>query len=630
MFILSFCSKKVKNSMEIDKKAFIFMFFILLQCSFWGHLSADNDAVDFSDQKVKTVFWDSDAEEEGCPRRNTLGSYVVLTNLQPTDEYYQAVIELSSFRKAKKILFFKKEDIWDLIPVLKKLAPEYVTIITRPETIDVNFAYDILEMSVRLDSDPFPDFLYGFITGATAEDALNFVRNIIQAEQNPKKFPAKILEFAPSNQDEVEKNALSWARGYSSLSILHKQNTFPEKYISELSENAIIKFSGHGCPCGIDSSLMRKNLKNLNIYPAVVFGGPCYTGVTSGSFKINTDDEIEHQSIKPEDSFCLGLIKSGATAYIAALHSSKCIFAGQEMENALYTGNPMGHVLKSTYDSIILALQTRCLKLSRFEKDQIQQEMSGVWDRANDACSRILFGDPAFQVIQAVGTFPVSIETKIESGAISIKLKTHDILFNHSFRDLLHIGFGGTSQYNDRLVAKIELPDNFTSAGYLRAIKAYNPSLSIVPILFYCALEKWGGKKYLHIQVDLAHQRIKNQKNTVEIEIQEDATLVIKNFSQNAQTQIIVRLLGREACKQYQDMKTILEELAKDYKGSLSIELFDLDKEAHLSKDYALEEYPTMIFYDKDRNEIFFHGGILDKAHLQSLLKDLGLIYENM
>ena len=55
-------------------------------------------------------------------------------------------------------------------------------------------------MSTNLDTDPFSDFSYGYITGATAQDALNFVDKIIYAETHAiQNYPLKIGGYAASS-----------------------------------------------------------------------------------------------------------------------------------------------------------------------------------------------------------------------------------------------------------------------------------------------------------------------------------------------------------------------------------------------------------------------------------------------
>ena len=63
-------------------------------------------------------------------------------------------------------------------------------------------------MSTNLDTDPFSDFSYGYITGATAQDALNFVNKIIYAETHAiQNYPLNIGGYAASSLNYVYQGA---------------------------------------------------------------------------------------------------------------------------------------------------------------------------------------------------------------------------------------------------------------------------------------------------------------------------------------------------------------------------------------------------------------------------------------
>ena len=59
---------------------------------------------------------------------------------------------------------------------LKKLQPRYVCFIGRPEEISTEGIRVIHKMSRKMDEDPYADFIWGIITGWSAEDAMRIAR----------------------------------------------------------------------------------------------------------------------------------------------------------------------------------------------------------------------------------------------------------------------------------------------------------------------------------------------------------------------------------------------------------------------------------------------------------------------
>jgi hypothetical protein len=100
-------------------------------------------------------------------------TYIVLSSVGSTDQYYQAAQAISTYRNAP-IIQFNPDSLDLLLPILINVAPRYVAIVIKPTQLDINFVRKFLMMSTQLDSDPFSDFSYGFITGA-----LNFVTTLL-------------------------------------------------------------------------------------------------------------------------------------------------------------------------------------------------------------------------------------------------------------------------------------------------------------------------------------------------------------------------------------------------------------------------------------------------------------------
>jgi len=83
--------------------------------------------------------------------------------------------------------------------------------------------------------------------------------------------------------------------------------------------------------------------------------------------------------------------------------------------------------------------------------------------------------------------------------------------------------------------------------------------------------------------------------------------------------------LGADRCVPCKLMAPILEELRKDYAGTLQIESIDVWKNPGAAKEYGIRVIPTQIFYDASGKELFRHVGFLSKEDILAKWKDLGI-----
>ncbi len=81
--------------------------------------------------------------------------------------------------------------------------------------------------------------------------------------------------------------------------------------------------------------------------------------------------------------------------------------------------------------------------------------------------------------------------------------------------------------------------------------------------------------------------------------------------------------LGAGKCVPCKMMAPILEEMKKDYAGSLEVEFIDVWKNPDAAKQYGIEVIPTQIFYDATGKELFRHIGFFAKADILAKWKEL-------
>jgi hypothetical protein len=367
------------------------------------------------------------------PVKIDLGTYVIATNIKQSDGYYEAVKILADYRQAKVVLF-NVDKLDSLKNDLAKLNPRYVALLLKPTDIDINFQNRFLKMCTEIDDDPFCDFSYGYITGGTDAEAVGFVKNIIKAEK--EKLPHKILGVQPdSSMSRYESNAIrSYFVDWPLISLMFGKITdkplkglrkmteeeisnYIDKNTSDFENNTVIFMNGHGNPSGAPGGLSVKNMKKLNLFPAVFYDWPCYNGCVSRTFTWLTEEDINERKkrgrqlynlkekpIVPSDSMALSVIKAGVTASIAALESYPAGVTAEEPKFA-FSGESLGEARKRQYNVLIMAFISRGEKglVTRIYKDgdpsySDKEKGDSLRLMMTTAIGVILYGDPAFKI----------------------------------------------------------------------------------------------------------------------------------------------------------------------------------------------------------------------------------------
>ena len=86
--------------------------------------------------------------------------------------------------------------------------------------------------------------------------------------------------------------------------------------------------------------------------------------------------------------------------------------------------------------------------------------------------------------------------------------------------------------------------------------------------------------------------------------------------------------LGADKCIPCKMMAPILEELKKDYAGTINVEFIDVWKNPDKAKEYGISIIPTQIFYDAFGKELFRHEGFFSKEDILGKWKEFGINLE--
>lgn len=435
--------------------------------------------------------------------------YLVLTNLKPEDPYYKVVERIVAHRDASAVVSFSGDAFYSrqMLAALRKLQPDYAVFVTRPETLDPNFAYDAFEMSAMVDSDPFTDYLYGFVTGQSAAEALAFYERIIKAEGERAKLPKRMLRCGPSTVDTCTKQQRPGDAGFAVTSLYwdsrkHDKSPFMIQHLDKLRGNGVISMFGHGCPERVVHGYTPQMVRKSDLYPAVVFNGACYTGSTHRV--INDGDRRaarnSYRTIEPGGSLCLAFLGSGVTAYFGAFSPDRGNVSSYERQFAMTSGAPLGAVAKYSYDLIVMGNHGSWFSFPRFYEGQPNPVADGHRNHQTLQLigngTRVLFGDPQYQPFarQHDGYVQPEVVAQRER-EVTLRIVVHDAA-PESFFNVYH-------WLKDRLYCKWKLPEGVDGIAGVELGKVVAGDLALKAARPIWRVEQTKRGRYLHLEVDI-------------------------------------------------------------------------------------------------------------------------------
>lgn len=487
-------------------------------------------------------------------REDKKHSTVVLTNLPRTDPYFRAAEKLANAHGGSIVSFHPKRMV-ALRRRLQALAPRYVAAVLSPQDMDINIQRQMLALSTRMDSDPFCDFAFGWITGATAQHALSLVERSlrVQKEGLPKtEASGSVISGSKSYVYEGEKTPLQkelgweekniyWACVESDPNVL----AFVRDHIKELQHKGIVGLYGNGDPEGIWLFSGNRNMdrskhwphdpkkvgqdpkgempritagyfKNLDFGSAVVWSGTCHSGALHRVFvegdivsTFGTVDRITEYFIPEGRSLGGAILAAGPSAYLAPIgpnHGYACL---PERYRAVSTGMPLGDVMRTRYNEIIFAAGGK-LDIQLYEPgapklDEDPMRGGGV--------NRALFGDPQFKPFQGAKTNYLSEEISLLSGHKSGMQVRCEVVDEASgmFWDM----FGDDREKPERIYTTIDLQEGLPSVQEVSA-RGKSPGGEEIALSSPAwAEERIDGKRVLHLQVNAARGSLQKRGTVV-------------------------------------------------------------------------------------------------------------------
>ena len=265
------------------------------------------------------------------------------------------------------------------------------------------------------------------------------------------------------------------------------------------------------------------DLFEQNLFPAVVFSSTSYTGVTSKSLSVGSQSyKVMAEDLDPSRSFCLKVIASGATGYVAPVGPvSASLATSQEIERLVRTGECLGRVLKYTYDGVVLMRRESVLSFPPLVPGKRRPPDTRLDSRMRSAASRVLYGDPAYQPFTSGIGRPTKIATKKRSDALRISCRRTAEPEDREYclMDAYRVSVVDEKRRNnDQLRFAVELPKGFDRE--IKGVTVENMQKReerLRPSFVTCIQEKWGGRRLLHVQLDLPPLSIREQAFAVDV-----------------------------------------------------------------------------------------------------------------
>jgi rhamnogalacturonyl hydrolase YesR len=487
------------------------------------------------------------------PERKAKRSYVILTNAPETDAYFEAAKKLSSAHNGS-IVRFDPAKMLALRRKLSSLNPRYVAIVLKPQDIDINLQRQMIALSTRMDDDPFCDFAFGFVTGATAKESVSLVERSLRVPREglPKTIvtasvtsgrKSSVLSGAGmvlAKQLGYEGKAIYWSCVESDPQVLG----FVRSHIKEVQKNGVVIFTGNGDPEGIWLFSDRRNLDASRHWPfdptkvgydprgempritaeyfrgvdlggAVVWSGTCHSGVLHRAFVENDIvstfgkvDRVTEYTIPPGRSLGLAILSDGPSAYLAPIGPNHGYACSVELHRALSAGLSLGDVMRSRYNEIILGGGGN-LDISLYEPDG---PMLSENPMRGGGANRTLYGDPLLSPFPNSGKDYLRRRlASLPNGSLRVTCEVVDETAP-MFWDM----FGNDPQNPERIYTVVELPKGFDHVGTVSAsAKAVTgKEISLSPCKW--GIEKIDGKTLVHLQVNGLRGALSRQGTTVE------------------------------------------------------------------------------------------------------------------
>ena len=434
------------------------------------------------------------------------GPYVILATPRASKDYSAAIDRAKAIHPKSTVAEFDPGDFARIELELKRIQPRYALVFIKPDELDVNFAWRWLEATSRLDDDPFVDTRTGFATGLTPEAVDAFIARIAGAAEGRLQLPGALADDLGAPEVGTQQYFTTVPRAdmlpalearLSPRSIFHGKGSFTDDRLGSLENAGMVHIGGHGHPDRIDDGLTASQVTRLKLAPCVVFNGACYTGVTGRWFD-RTRVAIALKTVAPDQSFCLRILGKDVVAYLAAVHPDHGMPVYQEMEFLACRGGPLGEVIKSTYDGIVVAGGGKMPVFERFQPGMKPPNWKPADFMLKGTAARVLFGDPALVPCDSFAAEPFTTVVTENGDELRVTATLANPALKSTFTDTYFNDLSSRAPFNDRALIVIDLPPSWGAITTVEVAAVTAGGSKLPNRLVGHAVEVDQGKQRLH------------------------------------------------------------------------------------------------------------------------------------
>lgn len=436
---------------------------------------------------------------------------MILASTKAAAAYGPAIAEAKELHAGAEFREFDPDDLAALATALQASPPRYAMVFILPDEIDVNFGWRWVTMTTQLDADPFVDMRTGFITGDSPNAALAFVKRIAQFVRGETTMPMRSVDnlgpntMAPKGSCLTERGSFMipvYAASVEMTTISHGLQGFGAEQLKHMEDKGFVHYGGHGYPDRVVDSLNSPWLRKIRFAPSVFFNGACYTGVPGVWYDV-MGPKLTKKTVKPNESFCLGVLASGPVAYLAALHPDHGIPVYQEMEYLAFTGAPLGDVMKYTHDGVVLGSGGKLPAFEELKDGMPQPNWAPAEVMLKGTASRLLYGDPSLKVIQPFADPPFDATCAAQDLSLHVTATIKNLKLKSTFTETYFCEMSQTNQFNDRALVTCKLPDGWIAVSAITQVSATVGAKAVTSKLIGFGVEQDGGTNLLHVLIDL-------------------------------------------------------------------------------------------------------------------------------
>ncbi len=461
--------------------------------------------------------------------------YAIVAGFPADDPFEAAVTRLAEHHDGALVLRFDPAAPAGLLGALRTHTPTHVAFVLRPEQIDVNSVRAILRLATRVDDDPFVDFAYGYITGATPDEARRFVDNIVRASAAP--LAARVGQTAVwSNGRTCTAHDTTYRVGPDTLPSRSlrfrppdgrhgRDQTFVDAELTSLEGCGALLLGGHGMPWEIISGPRTEDVDTLDLGGTVAFNYACYTAVTRryAERAWGRDGATTRiKSIEPERSFALAMIRRGIVGYVAYVTPRP---AGPEMHVDLQrtlAGESLGAVRRRDYAKVVLGYLgfgeagiavPDAVDGARVASEALDMVRHLMLDESTGG---ILYGDPAYRPFAgAKRTLPLHSSARVHDDELHISMRLDALAAGTWGADPFRRFKAGTRRMAMKVYDRIEVPADFGPIRSVRVARATWGEKAVETLPVVWAEEVDRGRRYLHVKANFA----RGGRGEIEVEL---------------------------------------------------------------------------------------------------------------